>query len=193
MKYFLRLFWLVLTQARRPRCPVLGPCTSPFRVWPNDLDLFMHVNNGAYLTLADLGRMDLLLRSDAFWPIKRRGWYPVVTAETIQFRRSLRLFERYTIRTRIVGWDDRSTYIEQVFEKPGSDGAILVAKALIEARFLSTEGEKISTDVLFAAMQSEGLLDAGASEQSPDLPDWAQTWVLSLQQLRSEADLRTSV
>jgi len=28
------------------------------RVWPTDLDLSLHVNNGRYLTLMDLGRSD---------------------------------------------------------------------------------------------------------------------------------------
>lgn len=34
-----------------------------FRVWPHDLDPSIHMNNGRYLALMDLGRLDLLIRS----------------------------------------------------------------------------------------------------------------------------------
>jgi len=34
-----------------------------FRVLPTDLDVLGHMNNGVYLSIMDLGRMDLLQRS----------------------------------------------------------------------------------------------------------------------------------
>lgn len=182
MKYYFRLLWLVLTQHRRSRCSMFGPCVSHFRVWPNDLDMFMHVNNGAYLTLADLGRLDLLLRSGTFQPIRKRGWYPVVSAETIQFRRSLKLFDRYTITTRVLGWNDQKTYIEQVFEKPEKDGSQFIARALIEARFLSTQGEKVAIGELLELVHEAG--DEAQAEQSPPLPEWAETWLSSMALMR---------
>ena len=36
-----------------------------------------------------------------------KGAYPVVQASTIRYRRSLKLFDRYTIETRIVSFDER--------------------------------------------------------------------------------------
>ena len=78
MKLYLRLFWLVITQSWRERCTMIGPCDTHMRVWPTDLDVFMHVNNGVYLTLMDLGRTDMMLRSGMFGPIRQQGWYPVV-------------------------------------------------------------------------------------------------------------------
>jgi len=53
-------------------------------------------------------------------PIRARGWDPVVAAQTIRFRRSLTRWQRYTITTRIVGWSERSVYLEQVFAR-GAD------------------------------------------------------------------------
>lgn len=63
MKLFLRLVWLILTQRWRSRCNILEPVDTRLRVYPNDLDVLLHVNNGVYLTYADLGRTDLMLRS----------------------------------------------------------------------------------------------------------------------------------
>lgn len=183
MKYYLRLLWLVLTQRRRERCTLLGPCVTSFRVMPNDLDVFMHMNNGAYFTIADLGRTDLLLRSNAFGRIRERGWYPVVAGETIRFRRSLKLFERYTITTRVIAWNERSVYIEQVFERTGTSGTQAVATALIDARFLSTSGERIGTAQLLDVAAADDALGFDGSESSPAMPPWVESWVASMQHM----------
>ena len=60
MKLYLRLLHLWLLGRRRSRVSVMGPVRTPFRVWPTDLDLLRHVNNGVYLTIMDIGRLDLL-------------------------------------------------------------------------------------------------------------------------------------
>ena len=183
MKYYFRLLWLLLTRFRRPPCPVLGPCVSTFRVWPNDLDVFMHMNNGAYLTIADLGRIDLLIRSDTYGPIRARGWYPVIAGESIRFRRSLRLGERYTITSRILGWNERSLYIEQVFERVarkgsgelGGERGGLVARALIDARFLARGGARVGTAEIAEAI--------GFDPRSPELPRWVLGWRESMREM----------
>ena len=174
MKYVFRLLWLIVTAARRAPCELLGPCVTRFRVWPNDLDVFLHMNNGVYLTVADLGRMDLMLRTGMYGPIRERGWYPVVAAETIRFRRSLRLWTRYTITTRILGWSERSVYIEQTFERGGE----LVAQAMIDARFLARAGGRVDTADLMAV--------AGIDIPSPALPAHFVGWLESLEGQRGE-------
>ena len=171
MKYYLRLLWLILTWRRRPPCALRDACTTPFRVWPNDLDVFMHMNNGAYLTIADLGRTDLMLRSGTFGPIRARGWYPVVAGETIRFRRSLRPFQRYAVVTRLLGWTDRSIYLEQRFESGGEP----VARALIDARFLGPRGARVSIAELMEAVDVD--------DASPALPGWVETWARSMREM----------
>lgn len=174
MKLYFRLIWLLLTQSRRSRCSMLGPVDTHFRVWFNDLDVLMHVNNGVYLTLMDLGRTDLLLRSDAYTKIKHEGWYPVVASETIRFKRSLKLFQRFTIRTEVIGWDERSIYLEQTFLRKET----LIAKAVIDARFLSKKGGKVTPAQLMSVLDMD--------TNSPRLPEWVATWVQSNQQLNTE-------
>jgi len=167
MKLLFRLFWLILTQSRRSRCSIMGPVDTELRVYPNDLDIFMHVNNGVYLTYADLGRTDMMLRSDVFNLIRENGWYPVVAAETITFKKSLKLGQRFTMTTRILGWDDSAIYMEQVFTRSGT----LIARALIDARFLSRAGGKVSTAELYELV--------GVSGESPALPDSLTLWIES--------------
>lgn len=171
MKLYFRLLWLILTQSRRSRCSLMGPVDTEFRVLPNDLDALFHVNNGVYLTLMDLGRTDLLLRSNAFNGVRKKGWYPVLAAETIRFKRSLKLWQRFTIRTRVVGWDERSVYLEQLFISKDT----LVAKAVVDARFLSKKGGSVSPVELLEFLE----LDL----QSPELEPWVATWISSNRQM----------
>jgi acyl-CoA thioesterase FadM len=58
-----------------------------FRVWPTDLDIFNHMNNGKFLSLMDVSRFDVMLRSGSWKKFRKLNWYPVVVAETITFRK----------------------------------------------------------------------------------------------------------
>ena len=164
MNLFLRLFWLLTVGRLRSRVGPLGPCRTPFRVLPTDLDVMLHMNNGVYLSLMDLARVDLLRRSRLFEPVRERGWYPVVTAQTIQYRRSLKLFQRFSIVTRVLSWTDKSILIEQRFER----GAETVAYALIRGRFLTRAGATVSMRDLMKL--------AGSPAPPADVPDHAQRW-----------------
>ena len=64
MNLWFRLAFLILSSVFRPKIdPVAETSHLRFRVWPHDLDTSMHLNNGRYWTLMDLGRADLMLRS----------------------------------------------------------------------------------------------------------------------------------
>jgi len=143
MKYYFRLIGLLIVVWFRKRCDPLGPCVTPMHVWPNDLDIFLHMNNGAYLTLMDLARTDMMMRSGFAKGIVKKRWYPVVAAEMIRFKKPLKLFQRYDITTEVVCWDHRAFFLVQTFSRDEE----FVAKAVVEARFLSTSGERISATV----------------------------------------------
>jgi acyl-CoA thioesterase FadM len=164
MNLFFRLIWTLVAGPFRSRVPTLGPATTPFRVWPTDLDVLMHVNNGVYLSMMDLGRIDLMMRSGLFGAINERGWYPVVTAQTIQYRRSLKVFDRFDIVTRVLAWDDRAIMLEQRFVRRGEE----VATALMRGRFLRRAGGTVPMSDLIAA--------AGNPPAPTDVPPYAVQW-----------------
>ena len=164
MNLWFRLLWLLIASPLRTALSPYGPCRTSFRVWPTDLDVLRHVNNGVYLSMMDLGRVDLMTRAGLARRLRQRGWYPVVVAQTIRFRRSLTLLQRFEIETRVVGWDDKAFVLEQRFER----GTETVADAFVRARFLSKTGERIAPrDVL--ALVGEG-------EQSPEMPEPIARW-----------------
>lgn len=65
---WLRLIRVAFTLIAAPRVDLLTTTKVSLRVWPNDLDVNLHVNNGRYLALADIGRMHWFVRAAA-----RRG------------------------------------------------------------------------------------------------------------------------
>lgn len=116
MNLWFRLIWLFLTARTRPRLAIPADVsTLEFRVLLHDLDLSMHMNNGRYLQIMDLGRLDLLMRSGLGGAVWRNGWTPVANAAVVRFRRELRLFDPYRLETRVVGWLGQAVLIEQTF------------------------------------------------------------------------------
>ncbi len=155
-----------VTRPRRtiPGQSLLDPSVTRMRVRPGDLDMYLHVNNGVYLRMMDVARTNLIADLGVFPALRERTWYPVVAASTVSYRRSLRLLDRFTITTRVLGWDPRVVYLEQVFTR----GDELIARALVAGRFLAKSGDRIPAPDVAALM--------GAEPKSPTLPDDVAAW-----------------
>jgi acyl-CoA thioesterase FadM len=164
MNLFIRLLLLLLTTRFRARCDVLGPTRKRFVVWPPDLDVLFHVNNGVYLSMLDVARVDLLLRSGAAPLLRKHGLYPVVAAETIRFRRSLQLFQVFDVETTVIGWDDKAIILQHRFLRREE----VVAEAVVRSRFLKRGGGTVSSGELLDIL--------GKAGPSPPLPAWIDAW-----------------
>jgi acyl-CoA thioesterase FadM len=114
---FVRIPALAVRQHLRPLEPmgVLDEDHLQMRVWPNDIDLNLHLNNARFLSLMDYGRTHMLARTRLLEHIIRSRWMPLVGAVWITYRRSLPLFCSYCLSSRLVCWDERWFYIEQNF------------------------------------------------------------------------------
>jgi acyl-CoA thioesterase FadM len=164
MNLFFRLFWTYLAARFRSPVSVMGPCLTPFRCLPTDLDVLRHMNNGKYLSLMDLARVDLMIRAGLAKKISANKLYPVVVAETIRFRKSLELFDAFHIETRILGWDEKAFLLEQKFIR----GSVCCAQAVVRARFLRMSGGSVSPNEILQLIKY--------NEPSPSLPKWVSTW-----------------
>ena len=165
MNLYLRLLWTLLTARWRAPLGMLERCRTRFRTSLFDLDIFRHMNNGRYFTLQDLGRVDLMIRSGSFAQMKARGWYPVVVAESLNFRRSLEWFDVFEIETQVIGWTERHFVIEHVFTRRGE----AIAAGYVTARFLRKTGGTVPIEEVLAA--------AGIGHPSPPLPERATVWL----------------
>jgi acyl-ACP thioesterase len=54
MNLYLRLLWTLLRAPFKPRIVLGDTIELKLRVWPNDLDVNGHMNNGRYMTITDL-------------------------------------------------------------------------------------------------------------------------------------------
>ena len=162
---FVRIPALAIRQHIRPlaRLGILEEDRLPMRVWPNDIDFNLHLNNARYLSIMDFGRMHLLARTRVLDHVLRSRWTPLVGAVWMTYRRSLPLFSRFTLGSRMVCWDERWFYIEQTFTGRDGVAAIGWVKGLLRAPGRNLEPQKVIDAV------SPGAL-------SPPMPEAIATW-----------------
>jgi len=84
-------------------------------VLPNDLDLNFHMNNGRYLTLCDLNRMDLFIRSGLLRAMRKRNWIPLIAEHTMTYKKPLGLFQRFETTLDVTHWDEKYFYMTHRF------------------------------------------------------------------------------
>jgi len=132
------------------------------RVWPGDIDLFLELNNGRYLTLMDFGRFDYFRRLD--WPRINDSspWQGAVAGVSIRYRKRLTLLQTFHIHTRLVALDDRWWYFTQTLERENT----IHASALIRFAVLK-EGRSMTVD------QVEQSLGKRFERK---MPDWVKAW-----------------
>ena len=147
MYVFIRLFYTLLVASFRPRISFFDNAVTTLRVWPNDLDINLHVNNGRYLTLMDIGRFDLCWRSGLLQAALKRGWLPVVGTAQVTFKKSLKPFQKFELHTKMLWWDGKWFYIEHAFYSGGD----LYARALIKGVFRS-KGKNVPIKTIAEAM-----------------------------------------
>jgi len=156
-----------------PRLGHYDVARTRFITLPTDQDILRHMNNGVYLSIMDIARFDMLHRTGIWAIFQSKGWYPVVVSETISFRKSLTLGQRFTVESRILGFDEKAVYVEQRFVRPvdGADagGAVEVyARGFIRGRFLKRSGGIVTIDELIEAV--------GAVPEGLAVPAWLLEW-----------------
>lgn len=186
MHMIFRTFWHMFVIApRRKPLRFADVSRSRFRVWPTDLDVLNHMNNGKYLSIMDIGRFDMMQRTGAWKKIQELGWYPVVVGQTISYRKSLNPWQRFWIETRVLGHDDRAIYLEQRFVRPDAEHRPeIYARAFVRARFLKRAGGIVTMEELFEAV--------GANPADFKVPAEVLAWGQSTR-LPSTRDDATSV
>jgi len=162
---FVRIPFLAIRQHIRPlpRLGILDEDRLEMRVWPNDIDFNFHMNNARYLGIMDYGRMHLLARTHVLSHVIRSRWTPLVGAVWMTYRRSLNLFARFELTSRMICWDERWFYIEQTFT--GSEG--LAALGWVKGLLRSPEGNLDPQKVIEAV--SPGAV-------SPPMPEPVAMW-----------------
>ena len=135
MNLILRMLYVYLLSLFRERLEE-GNFVSDLslRVLPNDLDINLHMNNGRYLTICDLNRIDLFIRSGLMRAMFKRGWIPVIAEHTMTYKRPLGLFERYDVKLEVTHSDAKYFYMKHTFSRAGRIVAEGASKGCVYAR-----------------------------------------------------------
>lgn len=102
-----------------------------------DLDPMLEMNNGRVLTVYDIGRTDFIIRTGLGRLLLKQRWGMVVAGSTIQYRKRIRLLDKITIRTHIVGIDERWIYLEHSMWVKGKPCSSMLLRTGV------TEGGKV--------------------------------------------------
>ena len=160
MNLWLRFLWILVTAKFRGEIALPhGTSELDFRVHLHDSDLNFHMNNGRYLTIMDLGRIDLALRTKIGSLVLKYRWMPVANAVMIRFRREIPSFEPFRLTTRILGWNETHVVIEQVFTfTKGERAGHVAAHALFRGAFYDRKAKSyVMTERLITSLTDEAV------------------------------------
>lgn len=109
--------FLVVTQylksAPVPKPELQDDCS--FRVWPWHIDLNGHMNNASYFGFANQARLVYLARAGILKYVVKNGFKPVITENRAEYFKSLKLGEKFVIRSRIVASENERTELVHDF------------------------------------------------------------------------------
>jgi acyl-CoA thioesterase FadM len=125
MNLYLRLVWALLRSRGLPAIRPGDWIERTLRVWPNDLDVNAHMNNGRYLTIVDLMLVEYFVRTGFARAMFAAGWRPMSGGAFIVYRRALKPWQRYRLRFTLAGADATWNYMR--FEFLRADGALCAA------------------------------------------------------------------
>lgn len=132
MSLFIKSFFKQRLPIEKPKNTLL------LRVLPNDIDINLHMNNGRYLTICDLTRVDMFIRTGLAKTMIKEKWIPVISEHTMKYKKPLKLFQKYIIKMEITGWDDKSfkmlhTFVvnDRIVAEGTSCGVIVSKKGVI--------------------------------------------------------------
>jgi len=130
------------------------------RVWPNDLDYNLHVNNGRYLALAQISGAHWFVRTGSLGIARQHKAFPVIGDAFAKFRHDLKVFQTFEIHTRVIGWDSKWVFFEHRFVRKDR----VIGVVAIRGVFRGPDGP-VDPQVLLAGLAH--------TAPSPALPDWA--------------------
>lgn len=161
---FLRLGLEVRRARRAPALPLDGVHVSAHTCLPWDLDPWRELNNGRTLTLYDLGRLPLSIRTGLSAVLRAEGWGLTVAGASVRYRRRVVAFRRFTMCSALIGRDARFLYVHQAMS--GGDGDPL-SSLLVRSAVTSPAGI-VPTDRVVAAL--------GRPDWPMHIPQWVEAW-----------------
>ena len=163
---FIRMSWGMLKARRQSELPIEGVHHSAHICLPWDIDFWMELNNGRTLTLYDLGRLPLAQRTGLIATLAKKKWGLTVAGSVVRYRRRIRPFARFQMRSRCIGWDHRFVYVDQQMWR----GDVCCGQAVFRLAVTGPDGIVPFPQVVEAS---------GRPVPDLTLPAWVKTWLVA--------------
>lgn len=161
----IRLIAELIKHRSDPPLAVSGTHVSRHICLPWDIDLWMELNNGRTLTLYDLGRTTAAQRVGLIRVLRRKRWGLTMAGASVRYRRRIRTFESFEMRSRLAWWDDRFFYVEQsMWKKNGECANHIVYRAAVTGKNGIVDPRNVIDEI-----------DPGTVKPPP--PYWISAWI----------------
>jgi acyl-CoA thioesterase FadM len=137
MNLYLRLILALFRSWRQPKIGLHGVVERTMRVWPNDIDINGHMNNGRYLTIIDLMMIEYFVRVGFAKVLIDQGWRPMSGGAFITYRKQLQPGQKYKVQFRWSGANEHWNFMR--FDFLRMDGT-LCATGYMKGAAVSRKG-----------------------------------------------------
>ena len=135
MNLYLRLLRVLFLSLFRKQVHPCGETVTHFRVWPHDIDAFGHMNNGRYLQIMDVARVDWMRRTRVLDKILGGGCTALLGGTVIRHCKPLGPFRRYSVHSSVLAWEERWAFLKHEFRTDKGDvSAVGYSRAAIRRR-----------------------------------------------------------
>jgi len=127
IQYFVRMFLLdAFENVKKSKNEECLEDDSSHMVLPSSIDRNLHMNNSAYIYELNFSRKKLFSALGLWKVLRTNGFNVIIQSQSIRYRRELKLFQKYSIKSKIITWDDDKSafFLESRFVS-SKDGFIL--------------------------------------------------------------------
>lgn len=159
----LRLIRLLILWFFKPKSDLLARHELKLIAWPLiDVDVTRMMAH-AFTRSMSLGRYQTVFASEFRDGALKGRLYPMTVAETLRIAKPIKAFERYTLTSQVVFWNDRRFFCEQRFVVKGQ----VRARCLVEGIIWGPNG-KLSPREVFQLI--------GVTRESPAPTEEIRAW-----------------
>lgn len=163
MNLYFRLIALIFRSFLMAKATEVKRWERNFRVMPWDCDINLHMTNSRYIALQDLARTYAIAELGILGKMVKEKCLPILGAQEITYIKALMPFQKFTLSTQLLYWDEKYYYMAHRFESKGK----LYATSMIRGVFVQN-GKVVPTEKVLemANMQVESPII------SPEIEAW---------------------
>ncbi len=129
--YWYRIIWILIARKFQTEVDIEDELTRSFHVRLFDCDGFRVMTAFKYAAYMDFIRWEMIARSKLYSEILPKGLAPSLGSQKIIYRKPLKLWTKFTVRLKTMGWDEKWVYHVHKFEQNGEVKAVGITRALI--------------------------------------------------------------